>query len=106
MSNIDFTLQLDQAGSPGNGARMWLDSSRDGSLQPGEEVTLTTLDGKLWIASKSVSGVLSGMPFLVKFIAPIGTTWSFAATAAGTSLFAVNNQVTAVQIETLTGKLQ
>jgi hypothetical protein len=85
---------------------MWLDSSRDDAIQPGEEVTLATVDGKLWIAHKDVPPPTAGMQFLVKFIAPIGTRWSFVATTdTGTILYEIKDQETTTTREVLSGRL-
>jgi hypothetical protein len=105
MSNVTFILQLDQSGNPGNAARMWLDTSRNDIVEPGEELTMSTIDGLMWRATKSVSGSTSGMQFLVKFIAPIGTKWSFTATSDGTKLFEIKDEETVTSKEVLAGRL-
>jgi hypothetical protein len=105
MSKVTFVLQLDRTGTPGTAARLWLDASRDGVLQPGEEVTLATVDGKLWIARKDVPPPTAGMQFLLKFIAPIGAKWSFVATADDAELYAVKDQATTTTQEILAGRL-
>jgi hypothetical protein len=105
MSNITFVLKLDRSGNPGNAARMWLDTSGDDLIQPGEEVTMSTIDGKVWLADKSVGSATSGMQFLVKFIAPAGTAWSFTATANGATLHETKDQKTTTLKEALAGRL-
>lgn len=105
MSTIEFVLELDQVGPLGNGARMWLDTSRDDFLSPGEEVALATLDGKIWLGRRQVSGPTTGMQFLVKFIAPIGTKWSFSAAMDNSILFQIKDQTTLVQREFLAARL-
>jgi len=105
MIKVTFVLQLDRTGTPGTAARLWLDTSRDGVLQPGEEVTMATVDGKLWIASKSVAPPTAGMQFLLKFIAPVGTKWSFTAATEVGELYAVKDQQTTTTQEILAGRL-
>jgi len=105
MSKVTFVLQLDRTGTPGTAARLWLDTSRDGILQPGEEVTMATVDGKLWIARKDVSPPTAGMQFLLKFIAPIGTKWSFVASSEQSELYAAKDQQTTTTQEILAGRL-
>jgi hypothetical protein len=102
---ITFTLKLDKTGHPGNAARLWLDASHDDVIQSGEEITLATLDGKLWLADTTLSGATNGMQFLLKFIAPVGTTWSFTASASGASLFDSGSQRTTTLKEALAGRL-
>lgn len=105
MSNVTFILQLDKSGNPGNAARMWLDTSRNDIVEPGEELTMSTIDGLMWRATKSVPGSTSGMQFLVKFIAPIGTKWSFTSTSDGTKLFEIKDEETVTSKEVLAGRL-
>lgn len=105
MSDIQFILQLDQIGPQGNAARMWLDASRDDLLQPGEEVTLGTIDSKIWLGTRSVASS-TGMQFLVKFIAPVGTRWSFVARSNGVVLYERKDQVTVAAKEFLAARLQ
>jgi hypothetical protein len=107
MSNIQFVLELDRVGPQGNAARMWLDTSRDDVLQPGEEVALATIDGKLWLGNKQVDGATTGMPFLVKFIAPVGTGWAFKATRDGDEiLYQTKDRTTLVASEFLAARLK
>lgn len=105
MPNIQFVLALDSAGNPGNAARLWLDTSRDDVLQPAEEVTLSTIDGKVWLATTTVAAPTTGMVFLVKFIAPVGTKWSFTAKTGDTKLHETKDQQTSTPQEGLAGRL-
>jgi hypothetical protein len=105
MPTITFKLALDKAGNPGNAARLWLDTSRDDMIEPGEEVTLSTIDGKFWVANKTITGTTGGMQFLVKFIAPVGTKWSFTAEVDGTTLHETKGQQTTTSKEALAGSL-
>lgn len=106
MPRITFTLQLDRSGTPANAARMWLDTSHDDLLQTGEEVTLGTIDGLIWIGDKMVSGSTVGMQFLVKFIAPANTKWSFMAVSEGATLHETKDQQMATTKESLAGRLK
>lgn len=107
MPRVRFVLQLDRVGVPGNAARMWLDTSRDDVLQSGEEVTLGTLDGKLWLAECPIQDATTGMQFLTKFIAPTDTRWSFSATSLDDDrvLYSVTDQQMATTKESLAGRL-
>jgi hypothetical protein len=105
MIKVTFALQLDQVGVPSNAARMWLDTSHDDIIQPGEEVTLGTIDGKLWFAERIVKAPTSGMQFLLKFIAPIGTKWSFIATAGDTTVFEFKDKQMTMTKEVAAGRL-
>lgn len=105
MPKVTFVLKLEPAGGSGTLARMWLDTSRDDTLQPGEEVTPMTLDGKVWIARRDLPDDLAGMQFLVKFLAPAGTRWSFAATSGDTTHYAIADQVMPAAREALAGRL-
>lgn len=105
MLNLQFVLELDRIGPLGNAARMWLDTSRDDVLQPGEEVALATIDGKVWLGNRQVDGPTAGMPFLVKFIAPVGTIWSFTAKLGDDALYQTKDRTTAVANEFLAARL-
>jgi hypothetical protein len=104
MQRVTFVLKLDQAGLPGNAARMWLDTSRDNAIQAGEEVTLGTVDGKLWLAQRDLPDNATGMQFLVKFIAPSQTQWSFTARSDSNTLYEAAGQMTSTR-EALAGSL-
>ena len=105
MQKVTFVLKLDQVGVPGNAARMWLDTSRDDVIQAGEEVTLGTVDGKLWLAQRDLPDDTKGMQFLVKFIAPSKTTWSFTAKSSADTLYEVADQKMDATKESLAGRL-
>ena len=104
MQRVTFVLKLDRTGLPGNAARMWLDTSGDDAIQAGEEVTLGTVDAKLWVAQRDLPDPATGMQFLVKFIAPVDTKWSFTARSDTTALFEAAGQMTSTK-ETLVGRL-
>jgi hypothetical protein len=106
MPNIQFVLELDRVGPQGNAARMWLDTSRDNLLEPGEEVTLATINSKVWMGNKDVDGATAGMAFLVKFIAVVGAHWSFTAQSGDEVLYQTKDRVTAVASEFLAARLQ
>lgn len=107
MPRIRFVLQLDRVGVPGNAARMWLDTSLDDVLQAGEEITLGTLDGKLWVGERQIQDPTTGMQFLTKFIAPTHTRWSFSATSLDDDkvLYSVIDQQMPATKESLAGRL-
>jgi len=104
MDRVTFVLKFDQVGVPGSAATLWLDTSRDDVIQPGEEVTMATIDGKVWLADRELSAT-AGMQFLVKFIAPIGAAWSFAAKTSDRTLYEVANQQMTTVKESLAGRL-
>ncbi len=108
MPNVTFLLKLDSAALPGNQARLWLDTSRDDIIEPGEEVALSTIDAKAWTADVAVASPTTGMEFLVKFIAPIGTNWSFTANVSGggATLYDSGAQKTTTLKEGLAGRLK
>ena len=105
MPNITFILKLDQIGAPNNTARLWLDSSRDDDIEPSEEVALGTIDGKTWIADKNVSAPAAGVRFLLKFITPRGTKWSFTASSGSATLYKLEDKQTVTTEEKLSGRL-
>ncbi|MBS2025929.1 MAG: hypothetical protein JST92_26320 [Deltaproteobacteria bacterium] len=104
MSSVSYLLTLDR--SDHNSARLWVDSSHDGRLDPGEEVPLGTRDGLHW-AGRADLDPTAGTRFLLLFNAPVGTKWSFVAVEVGTGrdLYSLVNQTTAVAPEQLVGRL-
>jgi hypothetical protein len=105
MAKVTFVLKLDRTGVPASAARMWLDTSGDDVIQVGEEITLGTIDGKLWVGTANLSGSTAEMLFLVKFIAPVGAKWSFVASVDGATLYEAADQQTVTTRETLAGRL-
>ena len=103
-TTITFTLDLDKSGQPGNAARLWLDTSRNDVIEPGEEITFSTINGKAWFAQRDLANP-TGMQFLVKFIAPVGTSWSFTAKTAQATLYTSGQQKTTTPKEALAGRL-
>lgn len=111
MSNLlTFKLELKPTdGLPLPNARLWLDLSEDFDLQDGEEITLSTLDRHTWTGQRSLPEGRSpkGLFFMLRFVAPTGSQWTFEVTQGSTHCYKTKSlQTTKANRETLTGLLK
>ena len=102
---VEFTLQLDRSGIPPAEARMEVDMSGDDDIRLPEEVKLVTTDRLKW-QGKAELDATAGRLFFVRFIAPLGTKWSFTATSNGETLFSAKEQVTLSLREEFSARLK
>ncbi len=111
MSNLlIFKLELKPTdGLPLPNARLWLDLSEDFGLQDGEEITLSTLDRHTWTGQRALPEGRSpkGLFFLLRFVAPKGSQWTFEVTQGSTHCYQTKSlQTTKGNREALTGLLK
>lgn len=96
-------------GLPLPNARLWLDLSDDWALDEDEEVRMTSADRSQWIGIHTPDAAVNvdGLFFLLRFVAPPGTTWSFRATRGDDVLYTTQPGLkTGKKKETLTGFLR